>query len=405
MRLLLALLVLAVLPGCTADEPPRLVLDASQVAADGPWQLVIDQLRPEQSVSLTVTATDGEGVRWSSRAVFTADSSGAVDTRTVAPAGDGSYAGVSASGLLWSLAPASPRPGQEFAWPAVPVEFRVEALPADGDRLTATFRRALTSAVTPPRRRDLTKVADGLVGTWLLPPTAGPPAPAVVLLGGSEGGVPDDAEAAELAARGHPVLLLGYFAAPGLPQKLERVPLEYFRRALEWVRDQPEVDPEAVVVNGASRGGEAALLVGSTYPELVAGVVAAAPSHRVVCGFPDCDDSAWSQAGRPLPYDDGRSQAAGAVIEVERLDGSLLLACGVLDDVWGACESTDAVQRRLSSSGSTVAVTSLRFGEAGHALGRQVANLPRVSDRPTAAAEQAARTELWLAVLTQLAAL
>jgi dienelactone hydrolase len=77
-----------------------------------------------------------------------------------------------------------------------------------------------------------------------------------------------------LAARGYPVLALAYFREDGLPRELVRIPLEYFRRALLWMRTRPEVDPARVVTLGISRGGELSLILASTFPDLVSGAIA-----------------------------------------------------------------------------------------------------------------------------------
>jgi hypothetical protein len=53
-------------------------------------------------------------------------------------------------------------------------------------------------------------------------------------------------------------------------------------------------------VVGTSRGAEAALLIGATYPELVRGVAACAPSS-VVNLSPNRVDAAWTLSGSPLP--------------------------------------------------------------------------------------------------------
>jgi pimeloyl-ACP methyl ester carboxylesterase len=103
------------------------------------------------------------------------------------------------------------------------------------------------------------------------------------VFGGSEGGQsgPVIVGAALLAAHGYPALSLAYFHEPGLPDSLTNIPLEYFARALRLLRSQPGVDLDHVLVQEASRGGEAALLLGATFPDLVNGVVAGAPGSRV----------------------------------------------------------------------------------------------------------------------------
>ena len=82
----------------------------------------------------------------------------------------------------------------------------------------------------------------------------------MLVFGGSGGGLMTSA--ALLAARGYPSLALAYFKAPGLPQTLHNIPLEYFAKALRVLRAQPGVDPDHVLVVGESRGGEWSASVG-----------------------------------------------------------------------------------------------------------------------------------------------
>jgi len=113
------------------------------------------------------------------------------------------------------------------------------------------------------------------------------------------------------------VLALAYFSAPGLPAELKNIPLEYFRRGLEWLRAQPQAHGRRVVVAGDSRGGEAALLIGATYPHLVGGVIALVPSDRVVPSPSDPLADAWTLNGRPIdPQPIAIEKIAGPVFAV-----------------------------------------------------------------------------------------
>ena len=95
----------------------------------------------------------------------------------------------------------------------------------------------------------------------------------VLVLGGSEGGLVEGFASA-LARHGFATMALAYFAMQGLPPKLIEIPVEYFRRALDWLRAQPETSPARPAVVGSSKGGEAALLVASTYDDVGAVVLA-----------------------------------------------------------------------------------------------------------------------------------
>ena len=87
--------------------------------------------------------------------------------------------------------------------------------------------------------------------------------------------------------------------APGLPRELVRVPLEYFARAVRVLRRQPGVDPACVVVMGDARGGEAALLLASTFPRLIHGGIGLVPSSSVFRS-PAANLPAWTLRGNPV---------------------------------------------------------------------------------------------------------
>src|SRR5581483_9235287 len=178
---------------------------------------------------------------------------------------------------------------------------------------------------------------NGILGTFVTPRAARHHA-AVLVFGGSEGGLSSHmlAIAEHLAAHGYPALAIAYWAAPGLPQSLDRIPLEYFTRALTWLGARPEVASQRVTVLGFSRGSEAAELLGVNFPQLVHSVVALVPSN-VVHG------PSWTIGGAPLPYTDQWNEPRptddpNAVIPVERIRGPIFLACAFDDEVWPSCE-------------------------------------------------------------------
>ncbi|MBA3246147.1 MAG: prolyl oligopeptidase family serine peptidase, partial [Actinobacteria bacterium] len=235
-----------------------------------------------------------------------------------------------------------------------------------------------------------------------LPGAAGP---AVLRLGGSEGGTPFGGSAELLASRGFPTLALAYFREPGLPQELADVPLEYFESALRWLGRQPGVDPERIVVLGVSRGGEAALLVGSRFPKHVAGVVSYVGSS-VVNRSPNGRHPAWTLGGKPLPtvasdeFGNTRPRNPAAEIAVERIDGPVLLVSGVSDELWPSAAYAAAIVDRRKTSG--LATTSLTGLYAGHFVG---VGLPNVAVRVlggTRQADAALRARAWPSVLALL---
>lgn len=151
---------------------------------------------------------------------------------------------------------------------------------------------------TPPSSVQTVR-QDGFASTLFVPPKVRPGAPAIVVIGGSEGGE-DTLTADALALIGYPALALGYFQEPGLPQCLCSVPLEYFARAVGWLRAQPVARGRRVVLIGTSRGAEGALLIASYEPHLFNAVIANSPSY-LIYGAYGGPGAAWTFHGKALP--------------------------------------------------------------------------------------------------------
>jgi dienelactone hydrolase len=100
---------------------------------------------------------------------------------------------------------------------------------------------------------------------------------------------------------GYPALALAYVDEPGLPQCLCSIPLEYFARAVGWLRAQPAGRGRPVVLYGASRGAEAVLLLASYLPHLADGIVASSPTAVINGAVSAAGGPAWTFGGQPLP--------------------------------------------------------------------------------------------------------
>jgi hypothetical protein len=239
------------------------------------------------------------------------------------------------------------------------------------------------------------RVAEGdLFGNYF-PARGEGPHPAVLLLGGSEGGLGSAAHHMALALQkeGFAVFQLAYFGAPGQSDALEGVPLELFDKGLDWLKGQPGVDPARVMVMGASKGAEAALLVASRRPD-VAAVVAGMPTSVAWNGVNwasggQSKRSSWTAGGADVPTmpfgdwdqadgiisvyrtitDPARAaEAARAAIPIEKARARVLLVCGEAETMWPACPMSRQVAARAAEAASGPAVTVLAYKDAGHFL-------------------------------------
>ncbi|MDQ2701523.1 MAG: alpha/beta fold hydrolase [Pseudomonadota bacterium] len=199
--------------------------------------------------------------------------------------------------------------------------------------------------------------------------------PLLVGLGGAEGGNAWTSRAwkeqrERFIEQGYAVLALGYFGAPGTPEKLDRISLDGIHAAiLEAARD-PRVDGRCVALIGGSRGGEAALLLASHYPDIDA-VVALVPGSAVFASGTDAMVTpAFSLHDRPLPFVPVPWSTTGdlltgnlrgafetmmedteamqrAAIAVEKINGPILFVSATRDEAWPSKEMSDAMMQRL----------------------------------------------------------
>lgn len=207
--------------------PPRAPIDE-------PVTIRATGLAPNERVTIYAELTDGGGQPWSSQADFVADAQGVVDASKQAPLA-GSYKEVSAMGLIWSMMPVKKGVNAYVAtrnFAPQTVDFHLTR--QGKDTATAHLEQVtLADGVQHSRVHD-----DGLHGVYFVPPGTGHH-PAVLVVGGSNGGVPLR-QAAWLASHGYIALALAYFRYEDLPSQLESIPLEYFQRALQWMVARPE---------------------------------------------------------------------------------------------------------------------------------------------------------------------
>jgi len=317
---------------------------------------------------------------------------------------------ISGMGLIWSMHALKADPAGAYFWSGdTPLAFTL-AVSAHGTQVaSASFQREFSAGAIAETMESLTH--DGFVGELWHPVNTAARRPAVLVLGGSEGGLPGGLLPALLASNGYPALGLAYFAEPGLPKTLSRVPLEYFAGALRWLARQPGVDPARIAVLGVSRGSEAAQLLGVYYPSLVHAVIASVPSNVAICSYPGCAGPAWTLHGHALPYTsetDTPSPAdnPAAVIPDQRIQGPVFLDCGEADQTWTSCPYAQAILRLLDAHHDRWAHVLYAYPGAGHSVGALVPYEPTdpVAD-PDYATDQQARALLWPHLLAFLAGL
>ncbi len=352
---------------------------------DEPVRIRLSGFPPRREVTFKATAFDAQQRRWSSHATFETDVAGTVDMAVQAPI-SGTWDSPDPSGALWSmrLDDEAAEPGGFSIFRPDPIQIQLAA-ELDGTAVATAqlTRRFLVPGIIRREIRD-----EGLHGTFMH--LDGAPRPGVLLVGGSGGGLAED-QPALLASRGYAVLSLAYFMVPGLPTTLTEIPLEYFERALNWMKRNPAVQTDRLAVIGASRGGELALLLASMFRDIKA-VVAYVPSGIVWPGIGATptlpawtwrgraitaiepaapDPSLWSMNPAPMtPWFleslKNRDSAERAAIEVEKINGPVLMFSATDDRMWPSLNLADMAVQRMNSRGFPHPYEHVSYAGAGH---------------------------------------
>jgi dienelactone hydrolase len=417
-RLVPVLALLAVLCGSAAAllRPDASICRADGASATDRWdrarftvspktpsmgdqvQIAISGLPPNHAITLQTTSKAQDGVVWKNVAVFQSNADGRIDLATQSPI-SGDYHGIDAMGIFWSMRPAPEIKSGDHAFFSVtnwlaPIASTLE-VSDDGPGFASTTieRRYANAGIRTTEIRE-----NGLVGC-LWEPGDAELRPAIIVLGGSEGGYAN-AEAPMLASHGFRVLSLAYFGVRGLPPTLQHIPLEYFERALQWMRARSGVKPGFLALYGISRGAEAALTVAATYRDVTA-VVARSPSHVRWEGTSSINlpgGPIWTLHGKPLAYvpitippafatQFLRDRLAGAPIHqtplflanlrlvgatakaeipVEQIRGPLLLLSGNDDQIWPSTVMATHLMERLRRHRHAYPDQHLSYDGVGH---------------------------------------
>jgi dienelactone hydrolase len=248
-----------------------------------------------------------------------------------------------------------------------------------------------------PNETDAREIRGEFVATYYPPRDAERRGTCILVLGGSEGGLPDFF-AQMFTSQGYATMALAYCGFESLPPRIDRIPLEYFRNAIDWLLKRPELVGARLVIGAISKGAELALLLASRDCR-IRGVIAYSPSSVVFQGIPDEDGVAgasWTWEGEPLvhvPYDLGggrppddiyglycdslrqTEEVIRATIPVEQINGPVLLFSGGQDKMWPSGEMAEMICQRLKAHRFPHRFSHKSFEQAGHVFSEYVTEL------------------------------
>jgi dienelactone hydrolase len=343
-------------------------------------------------------------VLYRAEAVFAVGADGMLDLARTAPkpGTGGAYKRADPRGLFWSMVPITGEITPERSSLEVTLTARAIASNEVIAEKMLTFIKALPNVKT----ESVDKFAGALFAIQRTDTKR--KRPAIIVLGGSEGGSQVTRGAAQLASYGFAVLALPYYSPavwpsqkaelPTLPAAFADIAIDRLNEARAWLKTRDDVDATRIAIHGTSKGAEFALLAGVHLP-WVTSIVAVVPSDVVWEGWgPNVEPgkrASFALNGKPLPFvpyedfanefmgfqtgddvrirrpqDKGRATnpaaAAAARIPVERIKVPVMVIAGQEDQVWNsAMMAHNVAERRAEAKLETV---SLIYTDAGHYL-------------------------------------
>ncbi len=390
------------------------VLPSAEVLAGTPLRISVEQLKPGSELRLRASRSISSfmgPMAFASEARFKADANGRVDLTAQAPIA-GSYQGVDGRGLFWSMQPLPMQPASTspVATNSEQVQLQAFGLDEQGQERLLTEQTLTLRRVAADVR---TRAAPAFPGALFAVQAERAKRPALIVLGGSEGGsYVAKTLAPELASQGYAVLGLPYYSPagwsaqgptppelPALPNSFKNIELELLEKARDWLAQQPEVDDARIGVYGISKGAEFALSAAARMPWIKA-VVAVVPSDVVWEGWgPEvtqldsassfswkgqalpwvpykgfAEEFAGAAKGQPIvirrPQDAGRAahpeRVPAARIPIENYAGPLMLVAGSDDQVWDSGGMARHIEATRARHGRPT--LSLVYEGAGHAI-------------------------------------
>jgi len=175
-----------------------------------------------------------------------------------------------------------------------------------------------------------------------------------------------------LNAMGYAVLAIGYFNTNGTPKHLDRISLNVISDTIISIAQNQKIDESKIALIGGSRGGELVLNLASRFSHFKA-VIAMSTSN---VSFPaitwSANTSSWTYDGKEVPYVpaplktispalkgdlytahsmmlEDEKAVKKAEIQVERINGPILIMSGKNDDQWPATLMSNHLIERLKA--------------------------------------------------------
>uniref|UniRef100_A0A4W4ERR3 Acyl-CoA thioesterase 16 n=1 Tax=Electrophorus electricus TaxID=8005 RepID=A0A4W4ERR3_ELEEL len=359
---------------------PLLSIKPTRGLVDEKIQIVVRNLRPKQDVTLHSVHQSEDKDFWEAFGHYVSDDNGTVTVAKDASL-SGTYVGVEAMGLMWSLRPVpGSRAGLRLRKKDVlsPLVFHISV--HDGHvsqgftQLTPLESLVIERWYMAPGVRRLDIRERGVRGTLFIPPGPGP-FPGLLDMWGGGGGLVEY-RAALLASHGFASMALEYLT-PGELKKL-KADVNYFETAYQILQNHGMVQRDRLALCGLSFGGAVALSM-AAYSKIIKPqcCVCISGSHIPLIKksldetFEDVMKSKiriennqviWRDVALPITTDPTLK------VDVGQITCPVLLVVAGDDQNWPTVESAEDIQQIMEKAGNHHLLQVHIYPGAGHLI-------------------------------------
>ena len=214
---------------CSSRASLIIEVSPQETMFDEPVSIRILNCPDNKPVKLRSTMFDDDSVEWVSVNTFMPEN-GVIDIASMSPI-SGTYDTIDTMGFIWSMKPKDLKKPVLFSSKKLtPLEIQIEVFLDDTLAAVNTISRL---RIQPDvSHTDIHE--EGLVGTLFIPKGA-KNKPGIIDLTGSAGGL-NEIRPALLASHGYVTFALSYFGSESLPKTLTNIPLEYFEKAIQFLK-------------------------------------------------------------------------------------------------------------------------------------------------------------------------
>lgn len=216
---------------------------------------------------------------------------------------------------------------------------------------------------------------------------------AIIFVSGSEGGIKTGKKMGSYYQElGYATLAIGLFHTKHTNKSLSKVPIEYMRRAVAWLRKRGY---NKIILDGISKGSEYVLYSAVVISDIT-GVIARVPSYFISEGLNHnmpSGDSCWSDQGKELAYTPYKNRKINkikmllsekqlslldmnkdkdvmkeSIIPVEKIHGNVLLMATKADTIWPSNLYMEHLIQRFFEKSFPFELKNLSFEYVSHML-------------------------------------